>query len=334
MKKIMALTLYRRHTKHCTKDYPQNQRTFPPRTPREVRQDCECPIVVAGSLRLETRRILHVSTETNHWDKALSTAAQWEAWESLTNPSPAPASQDHMTITEASARWIELKGPHGENIGHAALRKYFVLLEQRIAPFCVEHGIQFISAFDNATVVTDCFLSFKNLNPHHNRKDQPAGVVPLADAMRRAELERFRGFLRFCVSQGWLKDNHGMKIRLGRAAPSAKYGLTPEEESQVWDAIELVSNRGQLDQYNSRELRALCLVMRYAGLRISDAVALDHTQLVRANTATGMPSRSWHSKRPKNGYAFDHPRGGRCFKRAELQRRTRWTPVLVLHRQR
>jgi integrase len=55
----------------------------------------------------------------------------------------------------------------------------------------------------------------------------------------------------------------------------------------VWDAVELITNRGQLDQYNSRELRALCLVMRYAGLRVSDAVALDHTQLVRREHGDG-----------------------------------------------
>jgi integrase len=284
----MALTLYRRHARACIKGYPQNQRTFPPRTSREVRADCECPIVVAGSLRHERRRLLHVTTKTNRWNDALAQATQWEAWEALTDPSPTPAPEEHTLITTAADSWIKLKGPHGENLGSAALRKYVVLLHQRIVPFCVENNIQFIGAFDNATTVMDCFLSFKNLNPHRNRKDQsPAPDVPLADAMRRAELERFRGFLRFCMNQNWLKNNHAMKIELGRSAPTAKYGLTPDEEHQVWDAIELVSNRGQLDQYNSRELRALCLVMRYAGLRISDAVTLDHTQLVRREHGEG-----------------------------------------------
>jgi integrase len=284
-----SLQLYRRHTKHCVKGYPQNQRTFPPRTPAERRTDCQCPIVASGSLRLEPRRILHLSTETNQWDRALAYAAQWETWEALTDPAPAPVPEEHILITEAASRWIRLKGPLGENIGSAALRKYSVMLEQRIIPFCADHNIQFIGAFDNATVVTDCFLSFRNLNPHHNRKGpaSPATGVPLSDAMKRAELERFRGFLRFCMDQGWLKNNHAKKIKLGRGSPSAKYGLTPAEESQVWDAIELVTNRGQLDQYNSRELRALCLVMRYAGLRISDAVALDHTQLVKREHGDG-----------------------------------------------
>jgi integrase len=287
----MALTLYRRHTRACTKGYAQNHRTFRPQNAAARRADCQCPIVVAGSLRRETRRILHVSTETNRWDAATTTAARWEAWEALTDPTPASEPQEHITVAEAADRWIALKGPHGENIGAAALGKYLVLLYQRIVPWCVDHGVQFVSAFDNPTTVMDCFLSFKNLNPHRNRKGQspaPApAVVPLSDAMRRAELERFRGWLRFCVGQGWLRENHAMKIKLGRGTPTAKYGLTPDEEAQVWDAIELITNRGQLDQYNSRELRALCLVMRYAGLRISDAVALDHTQLVRREHGDG-----------------------------------------------
>ncbi len=285
----MPLTSYRRHTKACTKGYPQNHRTFQPQTATDRRADCECPIVVSGTLRGEPRRIKHVSTETNRWDRAAATTELWERWEALTDPSPAPTPVAPVGVAEAADRWVALKGSHGENIGPAALGKYLVLLYQRIVPWCVEHGHQAVAAFDNATVVTDCFLSFKNLNPHRNRKDHAAdaGDVPLADAMRRAELERFRGFLRFCVDQGWLKHNHAKKIKLGKGSPSAKYGLTPNEESQVWDAIELVSNRGQLDQYNSRELRALCLVMRYAGLRISDAVALDHTQLVRREHGDG-----------------------------------------------
>src|ERR1700735_26546 len=63
--------------------------------------------------------------------------------------------------------------------------------------------------------------------------------------------------------------------------------LEPEEELQVWDSIELVTNRGQMDQYNSKELRALVMVMRYSGLRISDAVTLDHTQLVTRESGRG-----------------------------------------------
>jgi integrase len=55
----------------------------------------------------------------------------------------------------------------------------------------------------------------------------------------------------------------------------------------VFDAIELVTNRRALDQYNSKELRAIVLVMVYSGLRISDAVTLNDTQLVRRESGSG-----------------------------------------------
>lgn len=42
-----------------------------------------------------------------------------------------------------------------------------------------------------------------------------------------------------------------------------------------------------MDQYNSKELRALVMVMRYTGLRISDAVVLNHTQLVPRESGPG-----------------------------------------------
>jgi integrase len=283
----MPLLVYRRHKKSCTKGYDQNYRVYLPRTAKDRRADCECPIVASGSLRRERSRIQHVSTETNQWDQAIATAERWEQWEALTNPSAAEEPERAPTFDQAADRYLALKGPQGENIGSSALRKYQVMLRDRIKPFCRERGIEFITALDNAATVTECFLSFNNLNPNRNRRGQPSTVRPLGDQTKRAELERFRAFLRFCVDQGWLKHNHATKIELGRMGPAAKYGLTPNEERQVWDAIELVTNRRQPDQYNARELRALCLVMRYAGLRVSDAVALDDTQLVRREHGNG-----------------------------------------------
>lgn len=272
----MPLVLYRRHTKSCIKGYEQNHRIFQPRTAKEAKADCECPIVVSGSLRLEQRRIKHLSLDTTAWDKALATKELWERWDALTDPNPSPKPKETITVEEAAERFLALKGPHGENIGRFAIRKHRIMLEQRIKPWCAEHRIAFITAFDDATTVTDCFLSFKNLNPHRNKKNRPPVVLPLSDAMRGHEVSRYRAFLEFCVERGWLQHNHAMKIKLGKRNTAAKYGLTPEEEKQVWEALEAGAVR-------CHGLGELCLVMRWAGLRISDATALDETQLVQGN---------------------------------------------------
>jgi integrase len=270
----MSLTAYRRHTKNCIKGYEQNCRVLKPRTAADRRADCECPIVVSGSLRLERSRIKHVSTETNRWDKAIARADQWEQWDALTNPNPGAEAEAIPNVDEAAEAFLALKGPHGENIGQYAIRKHRIMLEQRIKPWCTERGITFITAFDNATTVTDCFLSFKNLNPHRNKKGQPAVVRPLSDAMRGHEMSRYRAFLEFCVERGWLQHNHATKIRLGKRSISPKYGLTQDEERQVWDALKASAVNG---------LYELCLLMRWTGLRISDATALDETQLIQGN---------------------------------------------------
>ncbi len=135
--------------------------------------------------------------------------------------------------------------------------------------------------------MTECFLSFRNLNPTHNKKTTTSIDKPLGDRTEEKELDRYRSFLRFCVERGWLKHNKASKIKTRREQTLPKCGLEPEEEFQVWDSIELVTNRGQMDQYNSKELRALVMVMRYSGLRISDAATLDHTQLVTRESGRG-----------------------------------------------
>jgi integrase len=278
---------YRRHTKSCTKGYPQNLQIFQPRTAADRRADCACPIVVSGSLRLEQTRIRHSSLHTNAWDVALAQVEVWERWGALTNPNPSPAPPTGITVEAAAEQFLRLKGPHGENIGPFGVRKYRILLDQRIKPWCAEHGIAFITAFDDAGTTTDCFLSFKNLNPHRNRKDRPSPAVPvpLSDAMRGHEISRYRAFLNFCVDRGWLQHNYATKIHVGKRTTSPKYGLTPDEEAQVWTALDAGA-------VHCHGLRELCLVMRWTGLRISDATALDDTQLVQGNQGWVIEIRS------------------------------------------
>ena len=274
----MPLILYRRHTKSCTKGYTQNHRLFQPRSAADRRADCQCPIVASGSLRLEQRRIKHLSLDTTAWEKALATADLWNRWDAITDPNPSPYPPETIAIDKAATDFLALKGPHGENIGRFGIRKYRIMIEQRIKPWCAEHGITFIKAFDDAATTTKCFLSFRNLNPHRNKKNQPqlTQPVPLSDAMRGHEISRYRAFLEFCVERGWLQHNHATKIRLGKRSVTSKYGLTPEEERQVWDAL-------KADAVKCHGLSELCLVMRYTGLRISDATAFEETQLVQGN---------------------------------------------------
>ena len=87
--------------------------------------------------------------------------------------------------------------------------------------------------------------------------------------------EYLRTFFSFCVSSGWLGVNPAKALRLPVLKPSPTLPFTEKE----WEKI-----RWALDAYRDihqqtpapiiSELRALVLLMRYSGLRISDAVSL------------------------------------------------------------
>jgi integrase/recombinase XerD len=262
----MALILYRRHLKACSKGYEQNHRVFQPGTPKEIKADCECPIVCSGTTPSQPKKLRHMSLDTNDWDNARNTVKLLEEGRLID-----PETQTKgITVERAVKKFLAYKGPEGQNIDSFTYGKYRVMLEGRIQPFCIAHKLDGIEAFNVSEVVIDCFLAFRSEKP--NKGEKPL----LGEGTKKSELIRYRSFLRFCVGHGWLSENHATKIRLGYHKPEPKYGLEPEEESQVFNAIG-----------DNAELRALILVMRNTGLRISDAVKLDHTQLVPRASGKG-----------------------------------------------
>ncbi len=126
----MSLTLYRRHKtssrkeKACTKSYPQNLRIYEPQTKSQKKADCECPIVVSGSLRLESKPVQHVATETNDWEKAKATAKRWETWEALTNPNREAVADAPRTVDEVVAAFQKYHGPDFKDWNKRFLQKF------------------------------------------------------------------------------------------------------------------------------------------------------------------------------------------------------------------
>jgi len=97
----------------------------------------------------------------------------------------------------------------------------------------------------------------------------------LAPISASKKLERMRTFFSFCVSSGWVPVNlaKGIKQPRLRFAPTLPYS-GEEWKKILWalDAYEEI--HAQTPHRILRELKALVLLMRYSGLRISDAVSL------------------------------------------------------------
>jgi hypothetical protein len=200
----MALIIYRRHVTSCTKGYEQNERTFPPRTSKEIKADCECPIVCSGTTPSQPKKLRHLSLDTSNWDAARNVVKRLEDGRRTVDPDP---QEKGVTVDQAIARYLKKKGPSDENVECATLRKHKVMLLDRIAPFCKDQAIQLISVFDDAAVVEECFLSFKNLNPNRNKRTSTLMDRPLSDRTRAKELDRYRyqASIRETISQAWIR---------------------------------------------------------------------------------------------------------------------------------
>lgn len=263
---MYGLTLYRRHVRACTKHYAQNFRVFQPTSKGQRAKDCECPIAVEGTLSFEGL-ITNRSTRTKDWKEAERIAAQWEQWGQTTKPQEL---QDRAVTAGYSVEsFLASHGPHGRAVEKNTFDAFEVLLLKRFLPFCEQRGCYRLGDFDSLDLTTKFTESWVNLQPTRQRKGVPlpAEPVALADATKKAELERLRFFLRYCKDRGWLKNNHAEKIKF-TASVSKKFGMEPDEEQRIFEAIAAFRDgRGGVGGYNARELRAFCLVMRHAGLR-------------------------------------------------------------------
>jgi integrase/recombinase XerD len=86
-------------------------------------------------------------------------------------------------------------------------------------------------------------------------------------------LELIRAFFSFCVGSGWIEKNPAKSVK----APQARQAPTlPFSEIEWKDILIALDMYGEIHHQSPvrirKQLRALILLMRYSGLRISDAV--------------------------------------------------------------
>ena len=101
------------------------------------------------------------------------------------------------------------------------------------------------------------------------------------------DLERLRFFGRYCVDRAWLEHNYAEAITI-TTKTKKKFGMEPDEEGWIFSQI--------ATQPNAQGLRAFCLTMRHAGLRISDATALNDQQLVQRASGKGYALKVFQKK--------------------------------------
>jgi integrase/recombinase XerD len=96
---------------------------------------------------------------------------------------------------------------------------------------------------------------------------------PNRNMAARKKLEALRSFLGFALEAGWIKENYATKIKLPKITDPPVLPFTPEQMKSIIGAIPKYPKVGRV------RIKALVLLLRYTGLRLTDAVTLSRQKI-------------------------------------------------------
>ncbi len=248
-----TLKIYLRHNPNCAKRDLD----------RAFNDSCKCPLWVDGVL---DGRELRLSLKT----KTLRLAKL--AVHAMENPETAEPVAASVTLAYS---WDSLLADlDTRGLTASTVRKYKLLKRQMLA-YGEERGLVKLADFD-----LDALDRFRR-----TWKDSP----------RTAEkkLERLRAFYKFAVDREWAEKNLAARLSHPRVPERPTLPLTDTEMTNILKACDkwiLAAPSGS--KLNALRLKTLVLLMRYSGLRVSDAVtlspsALDGNRLFLSTQKTG-----------------------------------------------
>jgi integrase/recombinase XerD len=253
----MTLTLYRRHKVTC----PNFGKLR-----REAQKTCNCKFWVDGVLG---GREVRLSLDTRDSKKANQKVHEWESKEMVVERGAA------VTLADA---WTSLLADlEARKLSHQTIGKY-KLLQRQMKAYGEERGLRMLAQFD-----LDVLSKFRA-----TWKDGPLTAVK--------KLERLRAFFRFAHDRQWVEKNHATRIKLPKVSIRPTMPLTHEQMIKILtasDTLQLEAD-GPVAKCNAHRLKTLAVLMRYSGMRVSDAVTLttdrlDGKKLFLYTQKTGTP---------------------------------------------
>jgi len=208
---------------------------------------CQCPIWM--DWRTDGPRIRR-PVGTRNWQVAQRKAREWEA-------QGFAGGGKTTTIQEATEKFIE--DAKARNLREATLYKYDLLFRQ-LKAFADEHGLVFISDF-NLDWARNFRATWLNKNLAAKKK-----------------LEHLRAFFRFAYESNWMDSNPAAKLKPPMITESPTLPFSMEEMGRVLEACNEYP-----DKRNAVRLRALVLLLRYSGLRFTDAAKLSRDRITGDN---------------------------------------------------
>ena len=102
----------------------------------------------------------------------------------------------------------------------------------------------------------------------------------LSGLTKHKRLEHVKSFFNFCVDAGWIEKSPAKGVKPAPVKPVPTLPFSDEEWKNILTAIDVYREiHTQSPEIVQRKIKALILLMRYSGLRISDAVSLKRERI-------------------------------------------------------
>lgn len=209
-----------------------------PQTSQKYRR-CSCPIFVCGTLAGER---IKKALDLTSWDAAENKIREWSRVGKI-----GEVKSEVPMIAEAVEKF--LADARARGLKESTLRNYANGLSNHLLGFCTRHGHRELRQL-SVGVLRDYRSGWK-LEPSTQRK----------------ELETLRAFFRFCEAADWVPKNPATRIRPPKVEEKPTLPLDDTDLDKLITATRKYRGDGE-------RLKAMALLLRYTGLRISDAAAL------------------------------------------------------------
>lgn len=215
-----------------------------PHTSRTYRR-CSCPISVEGTLAGETIR---KSLDLTSWAAAQNVVREWESRGGIGSSEAVPTIREAVEkfLTDAKAR--ALRAP--------TIQLLRTVVEKSFLAWCDEQGFQRLSQ-----------LGVEQLRDYR-------ATWTFAPVTAVKKLERLGTFFRFCHDSGWIERNPSKLVGKPRVPPNPTMPFTEAEMAKILAACSRIRPKGVHSFDTPKRIRAFILLLRYSGLRRSDAISL------------------------------------------------------------
>ena len=244
------LSVYTRHYPPCAKKNPAYRR-------------CKCPKWIQGTT--DTGEFIRRSAKTRSWKKAQGLV---NAIENPKKTPPAEPPEPIQPLPDPKRTKIEnavetfLDDANSRGLQKSTQDKLIHLCRHQLLDWAKSQSLVYLDELTTA-----------NLTVFRNGWSDAA-------LSKKKKHERLIGFLSFCVGCDWIQKNPASAMGRVKSNPIPTDYFPREEFDKIIDSTYIYQEKGYVERRNhATRLRTMALLMRWSGLRISDAVRLERYRL-------------------------------------------------------